>query len=443
MADSTKPGPQIDVAIVGSGFSGVACAVQCSLALRHGKRIALIGAQPPGRGAAYGTTSPRLLMNGPARAMSALPQDELDLVKRARVTEHALIPRRDYSTYLQTLLDEALGRNPGLTVFREEVIDIERDGNAFVLHGAAGGTWRARSVVLALGNPAPSSAFLPSTLVEHPRFVADPWSVETLPDGDVLCIGTGLTAMDIVALADRPGRSHVHLVSRHGRLPEIEDPYAHAVDPKPFALDDSSPRTMMRTLREAVARYLARGGDWRDVFETIRPLSASIWSRWDLSERRRFLRHIAPVWGPLRYRVPPETFAAFARMRGAARVTVHRGRVSGVRAFDDDSIAIEITDGGARQVVTVGCAVNCTGPDDDVEHSKSPLIAALLRRGLIRSHPLHIGIEAGDDLRPLAADGSTGNLFALGPILRGAFYETTAVNEIREQAFAIAQALSP
>ena len=242
----------VDVAIVGAGFSGVACAIACSNRLPATKRIALIGAQPPGRGAAYGATSPRLLMNGPARAMSALADDEMNLVKRAHVTEHALIPRRDYSIYLQGLLDDALVRHPGITVHRDEIVDIAGDGDRLTLRGAQGATWHARSVVLALGNSAPSSSFLPTALCEYRGFIADPWSTETFPDGDVLCVGTGLTAMDVVALADRPGTSVLHLVSRHGRLPEIEDPYAHAFDPARLSLDPSfAPRSHGMSKRAA------------------------------------------------------------------------------------------------------------------------------------------------------------------------------------------------
>lgn len=431
----------VDVAIVGAGFSGVACTIACSNRLPATKRIALIGAQPPGRGAAYGTTSPRLLMNGPARAMSALADDEMNLVKRAHVTEHALIPRRDYSIYLQGLLDDALVRHPGITVHRDEIVDIAGDNDRLAVRGAQGATWHARSVVLALGNSVPSSSFLPTALCEYRGFIADPWSIETVPDGDVLCIGAGLTAMDVVALADRPGNSVVHLVSRHGRLPEIEDPYAHAFDPVRLSLDPSSSASTFRSVRAAVARYVEEGGDWRDIFETLRPISQTIWSGWDVSQRRRFLRHVAPIFGPLRYRVPPETFAAFARMRGAGRIVVHRGSVCAARLLDDGKIAVEIADGLTRRAVAVSCAINCTGPNDDVERSSSPLIARLLERGLARSHPLRMGFDA-IGLRIIDARGETGKLFALGPILRGALYETTAVNEIREQAREIARTLA-
>jgi uncharacterized NAD(P)/FAD-binding protein YdhS len=436
------PPALVDVAIVGTGFSGVACAVQCSWLLPVTAHVALIGADRPGRGAAYGTSSARLLMNGPARSMSALPQDELDLVKRLRVDEHALIPRRDYSAYLQTLLDEALGRHPGIAVYRDEVVDIARDGDAFLLSVTGGTMWRARSVVLALGNAAPASSFLPASLREHPGFVADPWSLEALPGGDVLCVGAGLTAMDVVALADaRDDGARIHLLSRHGRLPEIEDPYARTLDATRFDLDGSSPRSVVRTVRAAIARYAVDGGDWRDVLESMRPVTQAIWSGWNLHERRRFLRHVGPIWSSHRYRVPPATFAAFSRMRDAGRVAVHRGHVAGAVALDNGSISIEIANGQRRITVAVSCAINCTGPDDDLERSPAPLVANLFRRGLARPDPMRMGFDAGDDLRLIDAEGRTGEIFALGPPLRGALYETTAVNEIREQALHIAKTL--
>ena len=62
--------------------------------------------------------------------------------------------------------------------------------------------------------------------------------------------------------------------------------------------------------------------------------------------------------------------------------------------------------------------------------------------GLARPGPLGLGLDA--DARGAVHDASgspAGDLFTLGPPLRGRWYETTAIPEIRGQAAALARLL--
>src|SRR5262249_6778565 len=149
--------------------------------------------------------------------------------------------------------------------------------------------------VLALGNFPPDYAFLPQALHRHSAFEADPWRFNRAPAhlrGDVLIVGSGLTAIDTVALLDeRNFDACVHLVSRRGLTPCVENPFARALDAGQLRLQTQTPHALLRSLRAAARAHSARGGDWRDVVEAIRPISAGIWSSWNDRERKRFLRH--------------------------------------------------------------------------------------------------------------------------------------------------------
>jgi uncharacterized NAD(P)/FAD-binding protein YdhS len=89
-----------------------------------------------------------------------------------------------------------------------------------------------------------------------------------------------------------------------------------------------------------------------------------------------------------------------------------------------------------------GAVVTCTGPGS-LAASRHPLLRSLISHGLVRPDPLGLGLDARADGALLAADGSLApGLYAIGPLLRGTLWETTAVPEIRAQAKALAAVLT-
>ena len=109
-------------------------------------------------------------------------------------------------------------------------------------------------------------------------------------------------------------------------------------------------------------------------------------------------------------------------------------------AGDDGHPRVTLAD-GEREVTAV---INCTGPSPDITRTDNPLLLALQKRGLIAPDPLRLGIDVTDDGRVVGADGSVvPNLVTVGPPTKGAFYEATAIPEIRVQAAAVAQLLTP
>jgi uncharacterized NAD(P)/FAD-binding protein YdhS len=86
--------------------------------------------------------------------------------------------------------------------------------------------------------------------------------------------------------------------------------------------------------------------------------------------------------------------------------------------------------------------VNCAGPTLDFRGPRHPLLRSLLRQGLVYPDPLGLGLKVTPDLSLVRADGRANDrLFALGPITKGTFWETTAVPDIRVQGQALAMRL--
>ena len=101
-----------------------------------------------------------------------------------------------------------------------------------------------------------------------------------------------------------------------------------------------------------------------------------------------------------------------------------------------DGIDVELlpVDGGAPQPLAVGRVVNCSGPLSDIAAVRAPLVRALLDSGHAGPDPLGLGLDVTSDGAVIDRAGRPSDtLFAVGPITRGVFWETTAVPDIRLQ----------
>lgn len=434
---------RIDAAIVGGGVAGTALMVSLAARAPVGYRTVVFDRSDLGPGTAYAPQSASLLLNGPVRAMSLVPGDEPHF-ERWLVDEpgDALICRARYGSYARATAAAALASRSDFRHIRDEVVDIERNADGtFTLSSGDGTRYGAQRVVLALGNFPPADRFLPAALREFSGYFGDPWRVDvgSFEANDVVLLGSRLTAMDVVALLDEHAfRGRIHVVSRHGLLPYVEDPRVRGGDPKMLGLDTSSPYALLRSLRRAAA---TPAGDWRAVVDAIRAITPAIWSSWNDRDRKRFLRHAQSIWAVHRYRVPAATYASFARLQAEGRVRNHRGRIAAVERVNG-GVELSIACGGTHETVRASYVVNCTGPNSDIRAVAQPLVRNALRRGLLRADPLHLGVDATAEYRVLDENGAAQeNLYAIGPLLRGLWYETTAIPEITKHAAAIAGAL--
>lgn len=432
----------MNVAIVGGGASGCALAVALGARAPSNFQTTVFNPGDFGPGSAYAPQSASLLMNGPVRAMSVVAGDKEHL-KRWLVdeTDDTLICRARYGAYLRATGAAALATHESFGHIRRSIVDVQRDDGGFVLTDNAGARHRSRNVVLAMGNFPPADWFLPAALREFAGYAGDPWSMDIsqFDDRDAVLIGSRLTAMDTVALLDeRAFRGKVHIVSRHGMVACLEDARVNGADPDVLNLDTSGPYALIRSMRRAAHSY---DGDWRAVVESIRPKIPSIWRAWSNGERRRFLRHAQSAWAIHRYRTPPATFAAFTRFRDEGRIFVHRGRITDARP-SGDTIGIRIAGAQAPIEIQAAHVINCTGPNGDVTRNRDPFVRNLLQHGLVRPDELRLGFDVDESLRVINKDAKPApDLFALGPLVRGLWYETTAVPEIVEHAAKIAARL--
>ena len=195
---------------------------------------------------------------------------------------------------------------------------------------------------------------------------------------------------------------------------------------------------LVRAVRAGAAAY---PGDWQDVVDALRPEIPRLWEQLPEADKRLFLSHVARYWEVHRHRMPPETARRAEALVSAGRLSVHRGRVTAATG-QGGGVRVRIDCDGSVSELAVGWLINCTGPGADITATGDPLLRQLLDLGLARADPLRLGLDADAHGAVRDADGRpASDLFALGPLLRGCRYETTAIPEIRGQAAALARQL--
>ncbi len=425
-----------DVAVIGGGFSG---SLVCAQLDRRGPpdlSVCLFEDGEAGRGAAYGARHRELLLNTRARAMSAFPDDTNHFVRwlGSRAAPDDFVSRRLYGKYVAEIARAAFERARFLTV-NDRVRAMERDGRAFALTTASGTRFLARAVVLATGNALPDDDFLPRALVRNPGYVGDPWRFNYgLVGGHVLLVGSGLTALDaLVALEACGHRGSVHVVSRHGRFPEVHSERLIPLDVVPM-LDASDARSLLRSFRRQLLEADRRGFDWRAVVDAVRPEAEALWKLLSARERRQFDRHLRAHWERHRHRAPQQVDAVRERYRTRGRLFVHAGRVASLRTGLVRIAAAR----GEPVTLRPDWIVNCTGPGRR-RLFKDALFAGALQNGLLAREPLGLGIRVDADHAAIAANGApVRGLWVAGPLARGSRFEATAVPELRVMAQTVA-----
>ncbi|MEU8523882.1 FAD/NAD(P)-binding protein [Streptomyces sp. NPDC048577] len=447
--------PRSTVAVVGAGAAGALVAVQlCEAAARRRTPLELLLIDPAaeaGRGTAYATEVPEHRLNVPVGGMSCFPDDPGHfrrwLCRHGESTVDAgdFASRHRFGSYLADTLGRAIITAHGTVTVRRLRTKATRctetaDGR-LALALADGDTVTADSVVLATGPAAGQAGWAPAGLTRSQRFIGRPWApgaLDPVGDGDdVLLVGTGLTAVDLSLVLDRPGRT-VHAVSRTGLLPR-----PHAVAPLPPVPPPPGLSGLpLNRLRSALRRHFAASlrdhGDWRPALDGLRPHIVRLWQGLGDEERAEFLGRDATRWNVHRHRMAPATAETVARLRSTRRLRVHAGRIAGAEPLDDGGLAVRFADGRELRVAWV---VDCTGPGLRAEGDSDPLWSGLLADGLATPGPLGIGVAThagrlldarGRDPRPL---------FTLGSPRRGELWETTAIPEIRAQAKEVAEAV--
>ncbi len=457
--EQALPGPAVPsgkrpIAVVGAGFSGTIAALKLLRRLPSDQPVLLCERAPEfAKGVAYATGESDHLLNVRAANMSALDDEPLhfeEWLKRRAPDGHEgmhetpaglFASRGLYGQYLRSILDYAMRETAGhaqLRLMPDDVIDVVSDRGGYELVCASGQRLAVSGIVLANGN-------LPPEEKADPRICENPWGAKAWAklDSDlpVMIVGTGLTMVDLAISMRRRGfKGKIVAMSRSGMLPTRHAPSGAWPTPQFTLAEEQSLPLLMAHLRDEVFAAAEQGVGWRAVIDSMRPITASLWSRLPLSERQRFLRHARRYWDVHRHRMAPPHADLIETMQQEGSLTVIGGRI---RGFESTAKKVRVTyaprgGNGATKTLDVQRVIMASGLEH-IARTRDPLMQHLLDRGLVRLDRQGLGIDVTDGLNVVKEDGAPAErMWALGPIVRGVFWECVAVPDIRVQATHVA-----
>jgi uncharacterized NAD(P)/FAD-binding protein YdhS len=449
------------VAIVGGGAAGALAAVHLLREHRErgGLEIDLIDRTGSfGAGIAYGTQDPLHLLNVPAVRMGAIhghPEHFHEwLADRGEpAAEEAFLPRGLYATYIRDLLASAEREASDARLVRRagEVTAIaEHLGAASApleLALADGELIEADRVILALGPLGAGDPIrVPPELKKSGVYVADPWAAGALDkarrDRSVLIVGTGLSMVDVaLSLSDGDSGPRIRAVSRHGLVPRRHR--RDLTNLRRFHIPTETGRIepIVAAIFAQICRVSQQGDDWRDVIDSMRPVTPGLWKALRTEEKERFLAEFQRLWDVHRFRMAPEVADRFDALGADGRIVAESNAIVSLERHGKGARVFLRTPGAHDlDTVEVDRVINCSGAGCDLRRQAPPLLAGLLAAGRARPDELGLGLDVGEDGALLDAEGlPSERLFAIGSLRKGVEWEAIGITEIRDHSGAVAR----
>jgi uncharacterized NAD(P)/FAD-binding protein YdhS len=328
-------------------------------------------------------------------------------------------------------------------------VHIERVRHEFSVHLLDGKRITGGHVVLASGNAPPRNPSIPNlAFYQSGLYFNNPWGSSSLAnldhDKDVLIIGNGLTMADtVLSLVEQKHRGVIHSVSPHGF--SILQHRHNGVPYNGLMRELKGTGTLyelVRLFNKHIKKVRRLGLSAEPVIDSLRPMTQSLWLSFSSDEKKKFMSRLRHLWGVARHRLPIQTFDTIQRLKIDGKLKVWAGHVGNITVSNDDA-HVDFFDRKSKTTksVHVGRVINCTGPEVDIQKMGDILFTNLINAGLVSPDPLNMGLEADHQtLQVLDRDRKKiESFYALGGLLRGLLWETTAMGEIRTQALNIAR----
>jgi uncharacterized NAD(P)/FAD-binding protein YdhS len=258
-------------------------------------------------------------------------------------------------------------------------------------------------------------------------------------DGSVVILGTGLSAVDVIlTLRELGWMGRIHAISRHGWYPHahfrgIEYPEfpPSGVDLATLGLDD-----LYALISEHCSILHERNANPAIIVDKLRPHTQRIWSGFSRDERVTFAKEHAARWNVFRHRIAPVIHAQLTGSQLTGQLRIRAATIEKLES-SQDQVVVQLADG---ESIAGDLVINATGPSTRFTATRSTLLRNLLRRGVVAPDETDMGIRVDLDHTVLNSEGERSLwLLALGPMLRGTYWETIAVPELRTQARRVAE----
>lgn len=447
---------RLKIAIIGGGFTGTSLALEI---FRHYTQpVDVYLFEKSGvfsQGEAYRTPFPFHLLNVRAKEMSAFEEDpdhfsnwltasslaQTHLDSSFPVHEQ-FAPRFLYHHYLQSLLQQTQSHTASVRIWLKpiEVMNVKSEGTGLTLLLGDQTTLQVDKAVLALGNGHPGAFSFP--IEADIKRVDDAWEyrapLEISRHDPVLILGTGLSMVDtVLTLHHQQHQGKIYALSRHGLLPLPHLRETSSFLPLEYSF--AGLREIVRRVRQAGQHLAAMDLDWRSVFQTLRKQINDYWMQSDISSKKQFLRHVLPYWNIHRHRLPAHISELLNRLMQQQQLEILSGRVLQVK---DQTAFLRLRHESRMTTLPARWLINCMGPSLSQEHQRPPLLNVLMKQGMIMLNELKLGLAASIQGQIINAAGQVSSqLYVAGPLMKGVYWECTAVPDIRKNTNSLASVL--
>lgn len=446
---------KIKIGIIGGGFSGAMLARHL-LNSKQNLEIYIFNKDAKfGRGIAYQAQIDSLLLNVPAGKMSAFskqPDHFVDWLNKKNKEskdefDQKFVARNEYGCYLSEIWYEtkkiaALSDHIITPVISKVLQIIPKEG---VLELQTNELKLSLDFcVLACGNSLPTR---PKTISEKDinskRYSGNPWRIkveEIQPDKEVLILGAGLTMVDAIQVLRANGfRGKVNCISPHGfNILPYEKPTEELQSELKFI---NTPIRLSEILKLFHQEMRLNPTKSADLVALIRAKSGAIWSNFTSEERDFFMRHLRHKWGVARHRIPPESYAILQDELKCKSLQISAGKITTME-FQESRVFVEFEERNSKEkrCLSVQHVINCTGPASDITVQNDGILNSLCQNGIIQADCLFLGIKTDVKNYQVYSEKHY-PIYALGNLLKGELWETTAINELRIQCEELAQVL--
>lgn len=449
------------IAIIGGGFTGTMLAKNLLPSDKYKKILLFNSGNPLVLGPAYSCSEETAILNVVTGKMSPFPTQPNAFLNWCHeryypdlnldILAGAYVPRKYFGEFLQEIWQETLSEDleHKIQIINEKVIGLNQVDKGSVLHTETT-SFSVDKVVLATGNERPGlPSFASSNLLQDARFQQNPWKTnfssfdKNLP---LLIIGNGLTMVDtVLSLREKGFKNQIYSISPNGFniLPHRNFNFSFPLE---IDLSQGNVRLieLVRASNKAIKQLAKVGVTAEPVIDTIRPYVPEIWRNFSETEKKQFMSRLRHLWGVARHRIPFSNYDIILREQINGGLKIYAGSILDAQ-ITDASISLKFLDKKTRSEnhLEIGGIVVCTGPETKIVKSENELLKQLLSDGIITQDTLQLGIRTNTlNFKTVNSKNEENqHLFAIGGLLKGEIWESTAVPELRIQIERLANSL--
>ena len=452
------------ITIIGGGFTGTMTAVQLLQHATEPFSLTIINEKESfNKGIAFNPYSQKHLLNVITAKMSAFKKEGshfLDWVMNQKAYEgmdrnliaNSFLPRHIYGEYLSQIWLDAVRlqqeKKISVRVIDACVIDLKVQKKRVSLLTSDNERIETTYAVIATGNALPGNPTIGNpAFFDSNSYFQNPWRMEAVANLDtikpVLIIGNGLTMVDtVIGLQENGFRGQIYSLSPNGFniLPHRHNGlvYTKLIDE---LRDDLSLYEIVQLFNKHIKSLKEFGVSPEPLIDSIRVYTQQIWKRLSVEEKKKFMGRLRHLWGVARHRIPLHIHDRLQQLRLDGKLHIISGKLIDITE-QPGTVKVEYIDRKEKGTkhIEVSRVINCTGPDTNLMSADHSFLKKCLLKGDITQDELKLGIVA--DTETFEVVNRKGEkqhrLLTLGSNLKGELWESTAVNELRAQAEALA-----